>query len=102
MAADVTLEAPAPQAETGLIPYRLNVEQFLKMIEVGILSDRARVELIRGRLVKRMTKNTPHGFTVDALSRRLRALVEPDHLVREEKSVRINPRSRPEPDLAVA
>ena len=102
MATEVKPTVPPPEAGTGLIPYRLNVEQFLKMIVAGVFPDEARVELIRGRLIKRMTKYTPHNFAVDALAERLRLLVAPGHRVREEKSVEISPHSRPEPDIAVA
>jgi len=86
---------------SGLVAYRLTVDQFLRMVVAGVLTDRERVELVRGKLVARMTKNNPHNFTVDALARRLRALLEPGPLVREEKSVRLGRYSRPEPDLAV-
>ena len=101
MATEVKPTVPPPEAGTGLIPYRLNVEQFLKMIVAGVFPDEARVELIRGRLVKRMTKYTPHNFAVGSLAERLRVLVAPGHSVREEKSVEIGRLSRPELDIAV-
>ena len=88
-------------SRTGVIPYRLTVRQFTKMIDAGIFPDRARVELLGGLLVERMTKKTPHNFAVDELARRLRELVEPAHTVREEKSIQLGRWSRPEPDIVV-
>ena len=102
MSTEVKPAVSPPETGTGLVPYRLSVEQFLKMIVAGVFPDEARVELIRGRLIKRMTKYTPHNFAVDALAERLRDLVAPGHRVREEKSVDIGQHSRPEPDIAVA
>ena len=101
MSTEVKPAVSPPETGTGLVPYRLSVKQFLKMIDAGVFPDDARVELIRGRLVTRMTKNDPHNFAVDTLVRLLRALVEPGLFVREEKSVVLGAKSRPEPDVAV-
>ena len=93
-----------PQTGTtreGLVPYRLTVRRFLAMIEAGIIPERPRVELIRGRLVERMTKNTPHDFAVDVIAEGLRPLVAPGHIVRQEKSLVLGRGSRPEPDVCV-
>ena len=93
-----------PQTGTireGLVPYRLTARRFLAMIEAGIIPERPRVELIRGRLVERMTKNTPHDFAVDVIAEGLRPLVAPSHIVRQEKSLVLGRGSRPEPDVCV-
>jgi Uma2 family endonuclease len=101
MTTQVRTATPPSTSDNGLVPYSLTVRQFLKMIEAGVFPERPRVELIEGMLVERMTKYTPHNFAVDSLAVALRRLVEPDHLVREEKSLVIGRRSRPEPDIAV-
>jgi Uma2 family endonuclease len=103
MATEARASTPTPPAEpgNGLVPYRLTVEQFLKLIAAGVFPDRARIELIGGLLVKRMTKYTPHNWAVSALAESLRRLVGPGHVVREEKSLVIGRRSRPEPDVVV-
>jgi Uma2 family endonuclease len=77
------------------------VEQFQKMIEVGVFADRARVELLGGLLVRKMTKNDPHDFTVGQLGAFLNRLLEPAWVAREEKSVVLGKTWRPEPDVAV-
>ena len=100
METEVKPAAPPARSPRALVPYRLTVEQFLRIVDTGVLDD-VRVELIRGRLVERMVKHEPHNAAVDALARRLRSLLEPAYSVREEKSVRLGDDSRPEPDLAV-
>jgi len=87
---------------SGIVPYRVTVRQFEKMIEAGIFRDDDRVELLGGILVDMMTKYDPRNFTVGMLGDTLRKIVETAWIVREEKSIVLGPFSRPEPDLAVA
>lgn len=86
---------------SGIVPYRLTVRQFEKMIEAGIFRDKDHVELLGGILVDKMTKNDPHDFTVDFLGRTVGKIVEPAWIVRQEKSIVLGRFSRPQPDLAI-
>src|ERR1700743_1546097 len=87
--------------DSGLVPYRLTVRQFEKMIDAGIFRDLDHVELLGGILVDKMKKNEPHNFGVGSLADLLRPIVEPDWILREEKPIFLGQFSRPEPDLAV-
>ncbi len=89
-------------SRTGLVPYRVNVEQFVKMIEVGVFPDGARVELLGGLLVDMMTKHDPHDVAVAMLGDEFRDLLPSGWIVREEKSLQLGRHWRPEPDLIVA
>ena len=88
-----------PGPSTGLVPYRLTVAQFLRMIEAGIFQDKDDVELLAGRLIKKMTKDDPHDFAVTSLGQKYRGILGPSWVVREEKSVVLGRYWRPEPDL---
>ncbi len=92
---------PAKAARGGIVPFRLTVEQFLKMIDAGILTDRDRVELLGGVLVRKIVKHPPHNFASRGLSEALRRLLPANWLISEEKAVVLGPRWRPEPDIAV-
>src|ERR1017187_8297616 len=94
--------SPRSASGSGVTPYRISVRQFEKMIDAGVFGEHDHVELLEGILVNRMTKNEPHNFTVGELAEALRAIVNPDWVVREEKSIVLGRFSRPEPDLAVA
>lgn len=83
------------------LPYRLTVGQFLAMIDAGIFPHDAHVELLGGMLVRMMTKGNPHDYTLEALGEALRALKPQGWLLREDKSLQLGPRSRPEPDIAI-
>ncbi|GAC1468791.1 MAG: Uma2 family endonuclease [Isosphaeraceae bacterium] len=87
--------------DQGVTPYRLTVEQYLKMIDLGVLPHDAHVELLGGVLTAKMTKNAPHNFAVGQLAHALRTLELQDCLIREEKSVVLGPNWRPEPDVAL-
>ena len=105
--AQTTLPSPVETglqspARSGLVPYRLTVNQFHKMIEAGILGDEDRVELLAGLLIKKMTKYDPHDFAVDELGDRLGRILPADWIARQEKSVVLGRFWRPEPDITVA
>ena len=103
MATVTRTRTDAPEsAFDGVRLYKLDVGQFQKMIDAGIFPDGARVELLGGVLAEQMTRNPPHDYTVGALGAGLQSLLTPAHVVREEKTVILGPRWRPEPDLAVA
>jgi Uma2 family endonuclease len=87
---------------SGLVPYRLTVRQFEKMINAGILRAEDRVELLGGLLIEKMTVNDPHDFGVTELAERLRGLLKPAWVIREEKSVVLGRYWRPQPDISVA
>jgi Uma2 family endonuclease len=90
----------AQSAGTGVVPYRINVRQFEKMIDAGVFPDDANVELLAGILVA-MTINDPHAFVVDWLADLLRSLLPAGWRLREEKPVKLDRRWRPQPDIAI-
>jgi Uma2 family endonuclease len=98
------IQSPRPaQSKSGLVPYRLTVRQFDKMIDAGVFRDSDHVELLGGLLVKQMTKYEPHDFAVGAIGDILRGMLsKAEWNVREEKSAKLGRYWRPEPDIAVA
>jgi Uma2 family endonuclease len=97
--------APPPGAlratGSGLVPYRLTVRQFLKMIDADVFRDEDHVELLGGILVDKMKKYPPHNFGVRKLAALLRVLLPAGWFVDEEKPIQLSRWSRPEPDIAV-
>ena len=100
MATDVTTtQSPANDARWK--PYRLSVRQFLAMIDAGIFPHDAHVELLGGVLVQMMTKGDPHDYTLGMVAEELRRSTPDGWVLREDKSLQLNRRSRPEPDVAI-
>jgi Uma2 family endonuclease len=80
--------------------YRITVDEYERMADAGVLTDR-RVELINGWLVRKMTTKPPHVVAVDAAGEAIASLLPKGWWLREEKPVRIPDFDEPEPDLSV-
>lgn len=97
-----TLQKPPRKRRGTFDPdFRFTVAQYQKMISEGIISENARVELLDGRVVNKMARNTPHDVTLFVTQEELRAICSPDWLVRCQLGVVIGKFSQPEPDLSV-
>jgi Uma2 family endonuclease len=94
-------DAPAPVLALSEL-YRFTVDQYERMVEVGILTEDDRVELIDGYVVTKMGKKPPHVWTVDSLEDLLRALLGAKWRLRRESPANIPPFDEPEPDVVVA
>lgn len=80
--------------------HRFSVDQYEKMIEVGVLTSNDRVELIEGIVVQKMTQHPPHAVAIDYTLDALRPLLSEGWRLREQKPIKISD-SEPEPDLVV-
>jgi Uma2 family endonuclease len=80
--------------------YRMNVSEYERLGSLGALED-PRIELIDGYLVRKLGKNPPHVWSVDAKATALHSLLPAGWLVRQKSPVRMPEFDEPEPDLAV-
>jgi Uma2 family endonuclease len=84
--------------------WRLSVADYLKMIEVGILSEKDRVFLWKGTVLQKMSKGRPHIVTVMNLLGALnRLLAAHRYYVEKEDPINLVRRTdtMPEPDLKI-
>lgn len=82
--------------------YRLSVEQYDRMTEVGILGPDDRVELLEGVIIKKMTKNSPHMVASTILTQLMVRILPDGWFLSVENPVSIPERaSEPEPDAQV-
>lgn len=88
---------------TPLTPtkYRLNVEQYYKMAEVGILGLEQRTELIDGEIIEMSAIGTKHAICVSNLSEILTLRTIQIAHVRQQNPVHLSDRSEPQPDIAL-
>ncbi len=93
------IEAPAPTTEMPS-PYRLSVEQYHAMVEHGLFHPEDRVELIRGILVKKMTKKPPHTISTILVQEVLSRLLPSGWHLRIQEPITLSD-SEPEPDGSV-
>jgi Uma2 family endonuclease len=79
----------------------LTVAEYHRMGEVGILTERDRVELIEGELIAKSAVGSQHSGTVNWLSRRLVRAVGDSGVVAVQNPVQLDDLTKPEPDFAV-
>jgi Uma2 family endonuclease len=79
----------------------LTVADYHRMGEVGILTERDRVELIGGELIAMSPIGSEHAGTVNALTRRLVQVVGERGIVAAQNPVGLDDLSEPRPDFAL-
>lgn len=80
--------------------HRFSVDDYEKMIQLGILTENHQVELIRGEIVDKMPTGEQHLACVNRLNRFLNRLVGDLAIVSIQNPV-VFPDSEPEPDVAL-
>jgi Uma2 family endonuclease len=80
---------------------RFTIEEYERMAETGILTQDDRVELIEGEIVEMSPIGNPHAAFVANLNHLLVNAVGDRARVWVQGPVRVPPRSKPQPDLAL-
>ncbi len=90
-------------AQTQPQPRRLRftVDEYYKMIELGMLKDYEKAEIIEGELIQKMPIGKKHSAVVEKLNEMLRDLLGKSVSLRNQQPVRFGDYDEPEPDLAV-
>jgi Uma2 family endonuclease len=87
---------------TDLPVRRFTIDEYHKLLEVGILKDCDPYELLNGVITPKMPQNSPHSSAATRLERRLGRLLPENWIARSQKPVTIPGRaSEPEPDIAI-
>jgi Uma2 family endonuclease len=102
MAVD-TQQSYQAQVVTGIPTdqiWRLSVDQYHKMLRIGILTDDDRVELLEGWLVTKMPKNPPHRLSTQLTREAIARLLPPEWYADDQEPITTED-SEPEPDISV-
>ena len=81
---------------------RFSVDEYYQMIELGLLKDYEKAEIIEGELIQKMPIGDRHAFIVDVLTELLIKSVPDKVRVRVQNPVRLSDYNEPEPDIALA
>ncbi len=81
-------------------PYRFSVKQYQLLIEVGVLTDDDKVELLEGYVVTKMPRNPPHENAIQRINRTLSRITPDEWQLRCQSSIACSD-SQPEPDFAI-
>ena len=80
---------------------RFTVDEYYKMIELGMLKDYEKAEIIEGELIQKMPIGKKHSAVVEKLNEVLRDRLGKSVSLRNQQPVRFGYYNEPEPDLAV-
>jgi Uma2 family endonuclease len=75
--------------------------EYHRLIEVGILTEDDRVELIAGEVIKMAPIGPRHAACVDRLGEYLRSKIGKLAIVRSQNPIQLDDYSEPEPDISV-
>lgn len=81
---------------------RFSVDEYYKMIELGMLKDYEKAEIIDGELIQKITIGDKHAFAVDNLARIFIKNLPDNILVRVQNPLRLSDFDEPEPDIVLA
>jgi Uma2 family endonuclease len=79
---------------------RITVAEYHQMIEVGMITEDDRCELVEGWLLPKMTRNPPHDFVIGELNRILGGVSDGSWIVRIQSAILLSD-GEPEPDVTI-
>jgi Uma2 family endonuclease len=98
--ATLTIEKATPVPLPPPRTHQFTVEQYERLVAIGFLTPKDRVELLEGWIVDKMPRDPPHACATDLVQDALRGLLPADWRLRDQKPIRAG-ESMPEPDVAV-
>ncbi len=84
----------------NLIIAKWTIEEYHRMIDAGILSDR-QVELLKGEIVEMSPEGVPHAYSSGEAGDSLAKLLGDRAKVRHVKPISLPNNSEPEPDIVI-
>jgi Uma2 family endonuclease len=84
------------------VPLRFTVDEYYKLIDLGMLHDYEKAEIIDGELIRTMTIGDRHAQIVNKLTKILIKNVSDDILVSIQNPLRLTDYTEPEPDVVLA
>ncbi|MFN0278179.1 MAG: Uma2 family endonuclease [Pyrinomonadaceae bacterium] len=81
---------------------RFSVDEYYKMIELGLIKDYKKAEIIDGEMIKKTTIGDRHAAAVNYLNRFFSNTVTDDVLVSVQNPLRLTDYDEPEPDIVLA
>lgn len=75
--------------------------EYNRLIALGVLNEDDPIELLAGHLVVAEPQNTPHAIAIELAAEALRTAFGPGWRMRVQLPLALDPRSAPEPDVAV-
>ncbi len=100
-------------AEAGLLPWKaaaksmpagprkFTVDEYMQMVELGVLGKEDRLELVDGEILEMAPIGKPHGVRISIVLQALMDTVPRNIMKYSQSTIRLNDGSGPEPDIAL-
>ncbi|MEK6477990.1 Uma2 family endonuclease [Catalinimonas sp. 4WD22] len=85
----------------GLERHTINTNTYHRMIELGMLCEEDKVELIHGEIIKKSPIGKKHASVVDRINKILNNYLKDEAIVRIQSPISIPQHSEPEPDISL-
>ena len=95
-----TATAPPATYQSFAAMNRFSVDQYQRMIEIGVLTPDDKVELLENYVVVKMPRNPPHDGTIQRIQKRIIRHLPTGWDLRTQGSLELTD-SQPEPDFAI-
>ena len=79
----------------------INVEEFHRMAETGILTEKDHVELIHGEIIEISPIGSRHSSTVNRISNILKEVLGKNAIISVQNPVVIDDHNQPQPDISI-
>lgn len=86
---------------TEVVKRLINVDEYYKMAEVGILKPDDHVELVNGEIFQMSPIGSRNAAVVDRLARKLNQLLPDQINIRVQNPIRFDMNNEPEPDISL-
>lgn len=86
---------------TEVVKRLINVDEYYKMAEVGILKAEDPVELIHGEIFQMSPIGSRHAAIVDYLAKVMNQLFDGEAIVRVQNPIRFDNNNEPDPDISL-
>ena len=84
-----------------LVHHKISTEHYHKMIDAGILTEKDKVELIKGEIIDMSPIGKVHNAIVDRMANLLKEIAQQQVIIRTQGSIHLPPESEPEPDIVL-
>ncbi len=91
-----------PQMQPQPMRLRFSVDEYYKMIELGLLENYEKAEIIDGELIQKMTIGDRHAAAVNSLNRIFFENVSDKVLISVQNPLRLSDFNEPEPDIVLS
>jgi len=81
--------------------HRLTVDDYYKMGDAGIFTEKDRVELIEGEIIDMVPIGSNHAYTIDKMAYIIHKQIRNKTLLRIQNPLHLDQYNEPEPDLAL-